>query len=217
MKKSTFICLLFISSSYLFAQENDNTPTYNNEWGLNITAFASQFFSFNGNDVDEGAFLFTYKNIKNGKAFRLGAGLLINHAKTTDEDNNAAPLTSDVVDVDVRVGLEKQFDIGRKWLFTAGGDFLIGYRNETNSSSNSTGDVKIKATELSAGIGPVLGIHFRITPRVSIGTEGTIYLQYFSSKSSTDFGIGGQDSSEKTVGVNFATVSPLALYFAVRL
>ena len=214
---------MLISSALLFAQEKDSTSSqnnstfYNNEWGINITGFANQFFSFNGEPADEGAFLFTYKYIGGKRALRLGVGLFLSHTNTEDGPNSA-PLNTDGVDIDFRIGLERQFAIERRWLFTAGGDFLIGYKDLTSNSNSNFGTIKIKNEELSVGIGPVLGIHFRFSPRVSIGTEGTIYLNFFSTKSSTDFGgVGGGEETDKSEGVKFAMVTPLALYFAVRI
>jgi len=217
MNKFLFICLLLFSNSFLFGQGNDTIPpTHRNEWGINITGFATQFFSFNGNEVDEGSYLFTYKNIKGARALRLGLGFFVNHTNS-EGGNNIAPLITNGFDIDFRIGLEKQFPIARRWLFTAGGDFLIGYKDITSRSESNFGTVEIKEEEFSAGIGPVLGVHFRFNQRVSIGTEGTVYLRYFNAKNSTDFGNGGGTDTNKSDGVNFAMVTPLALYFAVRI
>jgi hypothetical protein len=222
MKKSLFICVTLICSSFLIAQENDTlpstaAPSYNDELGLNISAFVTQFLSLNSNEANEGAYLITYKHIKGVRAFRLGAGIFISHTKS-EGGPNSAPLKSDIFNTAFRFGLERQIPIERRWLFTAGGDILIGYDDLSTNSDSNFGTIKIKDREWSVGVGPVLGIHFRLSPRVSIGTEGTIYLRYFNSKSSTDFGgIGGGEESDKSDGVNFAIRSPLALYFAVRI
>lgn len=217
MKKSLLTCLLLINCFFLFAQENDDTPSYNNEWGLNITGFANQFLSFNDNDADQGPYLFTYKHIGKRTAFRMGAGLFLGHINFSGETNEA-PLKTEGVDIALRLGWEKQHEIGRRWLFTAGGDWPIGYKNLSSNSESNFGTIKIKSKEWSVGFGPVLGIHFRFTPRVSIGTEGTIYLRYFNSKDSTDFGgIGGGDVEDKSEGVTLEMRPPLALYFAFRI
>ena len=217
MKKAFLSLVLILSCSLIYAQENEVVPTYKNEWGLNITAFAQQFLSFNENQANEGSFLFTYKRINGVKAFRLGAGLFFNHTKT-EAENNSGPLNSDIFNISLRLGHEKQFPIEKRWLFTAGGDFIIAYEDINSNSSSNFGEIKIKSREFSFGYGPVVGIHFRFNPRVSIGTEGTIYLRYFNSNSTTDFGgVGGGEDTEKSSGVNFAMSSPLALYFAVRL
>ena len=217
MKKAFLNLFLILSCSFIYAQENEVVPTYKNEWGLNITAFAQQFLSFNENQANEGSFLFTYKRINGVKAFRLGAGFFFNHTKT-EAENNSGPLNSDIYNISLRLGHEKQFPIEKRWLFTAGGDFIIEYEDINSNSSSNFGEIKIQSREFSIGYGPVVGIHFRFNPRVSIGTEGTIYLRYFNSNSTTDFGgIGGGEDTEKSSGVNFAMSSPLALYFAVRL
>ncbi len=222
MKKSLFLFPLILCSSFLFAQQNDSIPSkserfYKNELGLNITAFITQFLSLNGNEANEGSFLITYKHTNGVKAFRLGAGISISHTKS-ESGPNSAPLESDIVNTAVRFGLERQIPIERRWLFTVGGDFLIGYDDLSSNSDSNFGNVKIKDREWTVGVGPVLGIHFRFNQRISIGTEGTIYLRYFNSKSSQDFGgVGGGEESDKSSGVDFSIVSPLALYFAVRI
>jgi hypothetical protein len=217
MKKALFTCLILFSGFSLFAQDQDSMRTYNNEWGLNITAFANQFLSFNNNAANPGAYLFTYKHINGMKAFRLGVGLFFSSTNSVTGPNTA-PLQSDGVDVSLRLGFEKRFALDRRWLFTAGGDFLLGFKDLKSTSESNFGTIKIKEKVWSIGLGPVLGIHFRFSPRVSIGTEGTIYLRYVGSKSSTDFGgIGGGDMTDSTKGVNLLMGTPLALYFAIRI
>ena len=226
IKKSLLTSLLFFSSYFLVAQDISEGPelSYNHEWGLNVTSFANQFLSFNSNGVSSGPYLFTYKHhgkdkkdYNRKKVFRLGAGFSFNKTNT-EGNNNVAPLESDQVNLSLRLGSERHFPIERRWLFTAGGDFLVNYSDNNSNSFSQFGDVSIDSNQWSVGVGPVVGVHFYINPRISLGTEGTIYLSYFQSKQKTDFGnFMAEPDSNKASGFNMVMNTPLALYFAVRL
>ncbi len=216
MKKSLLPLLLFLNVAILFAQNETEQPVYKNEIGLNLTAFANQFFSFNDNIANPGPYLFTYKFIKGRQAFRMGLGFQFRDEKSESDNVNVADLETNGIDFSLRLGLEKQTNVGQRWLFTAGGDFVVRYFDVKSNSPSNFGSIQLDENEWSVGIGPVLGIHFRMTPRISVGTEGTFYLQYFSGKSKTDFGgYGGNEDS--TSGFNFNMRTPLALYFGIRL
>ena len=216
MKNTSLLFFLIFSTPFLFGQESDDVQTYQNEWGLNITGFANQFLSINGSTADPGSFLLTYKRIKKNQAFRTGLGLFLNFTNT-DENANESSLESNSVNISLRLGMEKHFPIERKWLFTAGGDLILNYSDFTSGSLSNFGDVTIKNSEWSVGLGPVLGVHFRINQRISLGTEGTLYIRYFDSNSETDFGDFGGSNNNDSTGFSLNMNTPLALYFSVRL
>ncbi|MFT4663976.1 MAG: hypothetical protein ACI8YQ_000764 [Polaribacter sp.] len=115
-----FFCVL-CNFTVMKAQKSTETPSYNNEWGLNATGFANQFLSLNGNETDSGGYLLTYKKINGDKAFRLGLGVDVNRI-SGDEGNSIVPFNQTFMAFDLRLGGEKQHEIGKRWLFTTGFD-----------------------------------------------------------------------------------------------
>ncbi len=200
----------------LKAQESEEATSYNNEFGLNVTGFANQFFSFNGNEAPQGPYLFTFKKLDGDKAFRMGLGANV-VTRSGEDGNSVVPFNESILNLDLRLGAEKHHDISNRWLFTTGFDGLLSVAHSKFESSNNFNDSEQKSTSFLLGLGPVVGVHFRINERISIGTESTLYLSYTYTKRSFDSGFPGSDDSDKNSAINLNIAPPFALYFSIRI
>jgi hypothetical protein len=218
-KKFPLAIALFLCVNGFVARAQETTselPTYNNEWGLNVTGFANQFLSFNGNDAPSGPYLMTYKRINGNKAFRMGFGINVNTVDGTT-GNSSVPFKQTQFGFDLRLGSEKHHEIYRRWLFTTGLDGLLGYGYSKFNSNNNFNSGEQKSNVLKIGLGPVLGIHYRINNRISVGTESTVYLNYTFAKNKFSDGFEGFEGKSETSNFQLNIAPPLALYLSLRI
>jgi len=213
---TTLFLSFFCTTTLLNAQDEFDDATYNQIWGLNVTGFANQFLSFNSVESPQGPYLITYKKVTGDKAFRMGFGA--NVLVTTGEDGNSfVPFEQTVYGFDLRLGSEKRHNLSKRWLFTTGIDGLVGVNHTKFESFNNFGSGEQKSTSFLAGVGPALGIHFRISNRVSIGTESSIYLTYSHRTVKSDDGFSGSDDTDKNSITRLDITPPFALFLSMRI
>lgn len=165
MKITVLLLLMFLATPSLFAQEiEEPAKQMNQELGVNATALLTNFLSFNSDLVDPGAYVLTYKRInERGRGFRLGFGVSLNSI----EGENSF--------INFRLGYERQTVITSKWLFYWGIDLVA-----------NVGNFNDPTTEISKGVGlgPVIGIQYRINEKIGFSTESSFY---FLSKEAGEF------------------------------
>jgi hypothetical protein len=181
-----FLCLFFFSVTATFAQgkkekkakENKETTTEKKnyvELGVNVTtAIASGGFHFADKLIASDPYILHLKFVRQKFAIRLGAGASILSQKKGELINSR--ITSGT-NVDLRLGFDYQVPIDKHWRLYYGFDVLTGY-GEGQSDTSIGGDVTdIRYEEKSIGGGPILGLQYHINKRISLQTEGTLYLK----------------------------------------
>jgi len=198
MKKLIFVTLL-LSFSLLFAQE-ETSSVYKQEAGdfnleLSVnpgSIFGSgsgSTFSFINNSIK-------FRKFSTGfKAFRLGVGLNFNSdvdiIQEADPDLDRLELKEYITTYTVSVmpGFEKHFEGTNRFSPYTGMQFLLSYshttlKNEiqfddevyTETFTNSPAGAG--AAGLSVGLGVVAGFDYYITPKIYLGAELGIGLEY---------------------------------------
>ncbi len=167
MKILPYLIIFLLSTTSIFAQEETKPEVKSKkikELGINATGFLSSYLSFNSGLIDPGAYILTYKSLKeNGKGFRLGFGVFLD---TANDDENF---------INLRIGYEKQNKINERWTYYWGFDFVANLSDfEGNELQDNTG----------IGVGPVFGLQHHFSDKIGLSTESSFY---FLTKGNDEF------------------------------
>jgi hypothetical protein len=167
MKKIQFMVFLICLSLKMVAQDEDwRDPAYSDykrhgEYMVNVTPLIAQLVPFNGSTLSsKNWFDYQYRRLKNGKGFRYGLGLNV----TGDG------FDSELQFIYLRIGyqrkrqLTKHFHIARSW------DLNVLAENTQFGPANG------RANFSGLGISYSLGIEYSFNQRISLSTEGTLFL-----------------------------------------
>jgi len=119
-------------------------------------------------------------------ALRAAVGGKINRL-VESEGEFADSKTTEDLGYDVRIGLEWQHNFGRRWIGTFGADGIIFSAQEKVILDSGFDAVTTGTFTRGWGAGPVLGIQFAITDRLSILTEGAFYYTQSNAQTSRLF------------------------------
>lgn len=163
------------------------------EIGVNTTYLIKQLFSSN-NFIEIQPYQLTYKLIKKNWALRSAFGFNYYHSSSDEiiisdpyyyAPDNLRPSYGKSTNVFGRFGWEYRFQLGRKIIAYTGIDIIAeSFKSESENQTISNylpysyyfESSKSRVTRSSAGIGPVFGIQFFATKRLSIFTEIPIYF-----------------------------------------
>ncbi len=167
MKKLTTVLLSIFFVSNLFSQD---TISIQKEIGFDITSVFNIIKSSSYNQRADDIFLY-YKTTKGDKTTRYGLGGLFE----IETSKNSAS----VIRLNLSIGREKRIDLSNRWQIYRGFDYRLLFSGRYGSGGyvNSSG--------IALGIAPLIGVKFKIVPRLWISTE----MSY-------GFFIGVNDSSD---------------------
>lgn len=213
MKKQLLIFItatLFSTSVFSQTVSPDTTKKeFKNSIGLDVTYFIRQFTFSNGgpNYYYNFPSILTYRRIIKSNAIRISLGGYVNNNDgimndTLKEKNSRS-------NYNIRLGFERYFYIGKKWMGYFGPDLVAGY-TEFGSEHNSPSEkYKMKQETYSYGISPFLGITFQINSRLSIASEASYDLIYNQLKESRNWSKDpDRDRLEKNNGITTAFSGP---------
>ncbi len=152
---------------------------FDHVFGVQLNDLMRQIFTFNNSTAaaNTNPFLFTYNfnSRKSGWGLRAGVGMTINSSTTND---NVTKRTSDINDIQFRIGGEKAFHLSNKWSAGAGIDAVIKTNDDkttavTNSGYTYTTNTTSKATTL--GGGGMAWLRYHLTDKILLGTETSFY------------------------------------------
>lgn len=226
------LALLFVLTMPLFvAAQNDETapvkPTrkleFRHEIGLNITDLATRLLretttetASNGQNWAAGYKLFVGKwGLRTAARWSQTAAL--DDASTAGNNN---PQITQSNSRDLRLGLEYQLKIQRRWLASFAADGIYGWGDRTlktfftdvfgNQQSGNIGQ-----TQKRYGGGAAVGIQFMFNERVGIGTEATCYWIRQDLTEENDFYLPFPEAADRsTTELNLRP--PGNLYFFFR-
>ncbi len=193
------LCLIF-SLGNLNAQ--NEMPAIGHEVGVNATFFVKEFLSLNEDDPDFEPYSLYYKLLNNNAemAFRFGLGLSIdNSTEKQNSGNQNEPERKDKASsFNLRLGAEKQFPIGKKWLAYLGGDFVYQQQSsERNIVDPFFSSTTTEFDQSLLGGGPVIGVQFKINERIRLSTETSLYY------------LSGTETSTIRFEEDFPTIEPI--------
>ncbi len=231
MKKSLLFGILFagcMTSSY--AQSDVLAPEKNEKkidhyFGVQLNNLIRQIFSFNNSTAADNTnpFLFTYNinSHKSGWGLRAGLGATFNSSSTND---NVTKRTSDIKDIQFRLGIEKRFSLSEKWTTGVGLDAVIKNNNDnTTAVTNNTYlyTVNTQSTITSTGGGAMAWMRYSVTDKILIGTETSFYYLLGKNKqtiiSSDNTPAGNYSETHSDDGANEGKISvPVVFYLTVK-
>lgn len=192
MKKSIF--LLFFSlifAGQIAAQENDtelnNTPQFTHEVGINATSLIKQVISFSDTSFAISPYLITYKLLTN-KNLGIRVALGGNYSRKKENVQNFEDTaTSTDLGLDLRIGVEWQQQLGKRWKTAVGLDFVSSNVLDKTVIDTGFDVVTFENKSNTLGGGPILGIYYNISNKVSLYTEAAAYFTTGNSFNSQDF------------------------------
>lgn len=201
---------------YDYYLNKENKPVLEHEIGLNVSQFINQFISTNNEPIFFQPYLLTYKSTTDRKTFfRSGYGFNFD-GNSEKPDVGEPKATNYLLSINIRLGVEKQWNVGNKWLMTYGLDFPIDFNYSSTNSISQFQDVRLKSTRVAAGLGPVIGFHYKINEKVKIGTESTLYMKVYTIRSNTSVDGSELDKSQRD-GITTSLTSPISIYFSMTI
>jgi hypothetical protein len=176
------VLTLLLTSIYFIGFSQEQAPK--NEFGLNATGFVANYFNLGGVSSNT-PYLIDYKR-KLVPGLYLRSGLDFGFRNNNTSQQNGNRFYSSTKRVNLRIGVEKRKPLGAKFEWHYGLD-AIGGLNFTESTSHQqffsqTGIVSVKSISgnesSSIGLGPVAGLRWNVSPRISLWTEARSYFIY---------------------------------------
>lgn len=210
MRILTLVFLLFNLAGPVFSQIKKEKQPGKFEIGLNITSTLAGFFNSGGDRIPTDPFLFSLKIGGKKSAFRTGLNIRSNQKDESSTDINGTRTTFDT-QIDARFGWEWRREISRKFRLHYGLDGLLVYRSTTSDFNSSIGLATLKSHREGAGGGPFLGMSWLVHPRVTFGTEATLYATVFRKTESRNVPLEVQ-VTKNAVGFDLFSLPPTSLY-----
>lgn len=181
------------------------------EVGLNVSSTLSAVL---GNGFVGGSDIAILKWIKNNRGVRSGFDINLSQESVFDPNIGGNRNTRDF-GIRLKVGYEKRHELSRKFKFFWGIDGLLHANNsEVSFFSDIFSPSEIKTNIFGVGAGPVAGILFDITPRMSLATESALYLLYaYRHERTISFPI---DDTITSNNLNLSHTLPTSIYFIAR-
>lgn len=212
--RSFCVTTLFLCISVLHAQESLWLEAeHSHEIGLNITGTLSGFFNSGGQNLPSDPYLFTYKSVKLDRAFRLGLG-----GQFTNRSEFFGSFERNIGDqlLDFRLGKEWRQSFGKRFLLYYGLDLAFTYIRSAVEFTSFPENIIVSSRELGAGGGPILGMMFHISPRVSVSTESFLYGFYLRGKEEDPVDDPSNPQVTTTESIRIEPVLPSSIYVVVK-
>lgn len=191
---------VFLSIGTLFtsAQGLDILKVYDNEVSVNATGFVANYFNLGGVSSNS-PYIIDYKRRISGNNTFLRSSLNLAISDQNNESPNGSRIKQKANAYDLRLGLEWRKQIANKFIWSYGIDAAAGLGNNYSSSefvfNNFFNGRQFQDTILSIaesstvqiGGGPVTGLRWQVSPRISVWTESRLYFFYAEDRNETRF------------------------------
>ena len=223
--KKICIVLSILFSSLFFKAQSDSSYV---EIGVNsIRLLQMGFGQTNALNSNWNPYLLTLEGHYKRLGVRVGLGMTnFSQTELPGDANGQVKTKIDSISNDIRVGLNWEFALHKKWTFKLGVDYFTAKRlnSLTTEFVNENG---LKVTSLmetdyrESGFSPVLFFQYHITPRVSLGTELMWRISGFTRIDSDNTTISDNGSSNIEIirqydGTKRAIMMPTALFLIAR-
>ncbi len=167
----------------LVAQASKTTKIHRNEIGMDLTYLLSQFFHVDRNMNYQPylpTYAVTYKRMTENFNFRTGLG---GYSQTREWPDDAFPDKIDntkIINIDFRIGFEKNAEISKRWSFHYGLDFRYNLYYSHSDERYSLGDWAVgdETYDQKLAIAPIVMVEFKINQRLSLQTEASYGVYY---------------------------------------
>lgn len=223
MKLKLIVISFLLLSQAAFAQTDDDLKP-EHQIGVNATLFIKQFLSFNDNVFNSSPYSLTYKYIDQNEGWRIGLGGS-NTSSKSNPNNGTNITTNNGLNINVRLGYEWQKKLDKRWLMYYGLDGIYSYSKFRSTSSIQSGGFPPKTEEVISstegfgfGGGPVLGMEFKISKRISLNAETAAYFNYGETRrrDKNTFFIGFE-RNEFTANTSLFINLPTAIFFIITI
>lgn len=181
------------------------------EISLNAGPFIQRYLSFGQNTtVVTDNYMLNYHQGSNNKLFRMGLGLRFDFSNKNPSDNSDR-----FIAIDLRLGREFRKKLNDRWNLSYGLDFITAISNLTSTWGSFTTRTDID-TNLSLGLGPILGLGYAVNNRIRLWTESS--YSFIVSRASFKSKAGGSEidsNSELSFYSKFQV--PISLYLGIKL
>lgn len=222
--KLNWVFLLMMCPTGMFAQEQ--TPSTGSEprpkkayqyVGVQANQLLRQLFNFGGSTpAIVNPYLITYAVNSSGNGVGLNVGFGYNYNKFSSGDA-ITPRESTISTFAMRLGVERKFNLGKRWFASYGLDFLVENSSDKTETKFNQGQgvppfvTTTESTVNNTGFGPRLTLNFNITEKIILGTEAAYY---YKSGDTTQKATSQPTTTSTTRSFNFAV--PAVLFVVLK-
>lgn len=220
MHKFLFFLLSITSFSATFSQQDSVKPDRNkyfrHQLGVNTTFFIRNLVDLSTSNFDLSPYIITYKYIApSGWGFRSGMGFSYVDVK---REENGLDIADNAFEINTRMGFEYQLALGRRWAASFGVDVLLDYKNKHTVTNSGFDVVTLSTFQTKVGGGPTIGITYKPSRRIGIGTETSLYYKAFFNTERQEFQAFPEFSVEKNnTGNSILFLLPTSFYLTINL
>lgn len=214
--------LLFLAFTILWQQDssaqNEGNRSYyfsRDEIGVNVTSVLANVLSFNANNAVSPYGIF-YRRRFDRTFLRIGLDIGTEGSSETVIDPNLGTIEERELRNDLynlRIGLERNIQIGKDFQFFAGIDLFGNFEKEHSTRNQNFVSDDI---QYMGGIGPAIRLEYRLGKRLYLSTESTLYFGY--GQQLNDVYINGAIFSSSTDHIyRLKLTLPMVLFISVQL
>ena len=181
------------------------------EIGLNITGVLANFLNAEGSNLPVDPYLFSLKIVRRN-TIRFGLNSKVN--KFSDFADGFNQRVVKEWTFQFRAGIERRIAIQKRLIVHWGGDVLADVSDSRIESSGGFGRATLRSTTAGGGLGPVLGLQFAISRRMTLSSESAMYFVARQVHERQDFDFGPPVVRKRTEYV-FNPYVPSALYLNI--
>lgn len=221
MRYSYISILVIFNFSLSIAQEKTiavkDFYIFKNEIGINFTNVLGNVLSLNPNNANS-PYGLTYRRHFADWSLRTAININVSNLNENDFENGFFLTRKlNLLNINSRVGAEKHLTISKRVMFSYGVDALLGYENERseiNSFNQGSTFFINKDKTYGLGLGPLLRIEYKISDRLFLSTESTLYA-YYSVKTSELSLNGVIDNEPQKTNFQLKLVLPQSLFINI--
>lgn len=198
-------------------KKSDKEKTHFIELGMNANWLIRQVLpaEVNANIPEMSSYLLTARWGKDSWAFRFGIG----GRYALDEiqlEGFGDKETFKESNIDLRIGFEKRYRLGKKLVASLGLDAVAFYDNDEESVDSGFDVVTVAERQKGIGAGPVIGLSYFFTPRFACFVEGGLMAEFSQTESARLFQNFPQfdDEISRVNSTNITVNLPATFYFA---
>ena len=216
---TTSVLLVTAYANSLGQNETEEQKIIYNFAGIQANELLRELMSFGGTrpDIDNPYFVVYSFNSTQSSWTGMNIGLGIQSFTTIlDDDNAAVERETKVRRFDFRVGYDKKYFVGRKFMASLGIDALFSLgKDETISDDEFSPLSEIRTSHSGIGLGPRLTFSYFVTDKILLMTESTYYWRRVVSKEEID--VQGSSNDEQTaINRSFEFAPPVAIYLVFK-
>lgn len=221
MRHLYILILICLQCSFLTAQTDDALPkkfyAYKNEIGINVTNVLGNVLSLNPNNASS-PYGLTYRRHFDKWSLRTGMNINVDNLNEDDfSDGSFITRKLNRLGLNTRIGVERHMVLSKRFMFSYGLDALLGIEREHSEINGfnfgGTTFINVENT-MNYGLGPVLRFEYKISERLFISTESTLYANY--SEKSSELTINGvKEEDPKKTNSQLHLILPQSLFFNI--